>query len=102
MNFRKIFLLLTCFILITLATVSCNKTSNDPSSSSNGEQLDPSVPVGTVISVKYSSREQNSMIAGVYRKRMRGSFWRMILVSLLALGVLFLELATAESSLHND
>ncbi len=54
------------------------------------------------VSVKYSSREQNSLIAGVYRKKMRSSFFRMILVSLLALGVLFLELATIDSAIHND
>ncbi len=58
--------------------------------------------VADEVSVKYSSREQNSMIAGIYRKRMRGSFWRMLLISLLTLGILFLELATIDSSVHND
>ncbi len=52
--------------------------------------------------VKYTSREQNSEIASVYRKRMRKSLIRIIIVSILALGILFLELATKESSLHGD
>ncbi len=53
-------------------------------------------------SVKYTSREQNSLVASVYRKRMRGSLIRIIIVSLLTLGILFLELATNDSVLHSD
>lgn len=53
-------------------------------------------------SVKYTSREQNSMIAGIYRKRMRSALIRIIAVALLALGILFLEMATADSSVHDD
>lgn len=54
------------------------------------------------ISVKYTSREQNSEIASFYRKRVRKSFVRLIIVSLLALGVLFLELATKDSAIHGE
>lgn len=53
-------------------------------------------------SVKYTSREQNSLVASVFRKRMRSWLWRTILVALFAVGILFLELATNESTLHND
>lgn len=52
--------------------------------------------------VKYTSREQNSEIASIYRKRMRKSLIRIIIVGILTLGILFLELATKESSLHGD
>ncbi|MBR6783252.1 MAG: hypothetical protein IKM32_01020 [Clostridia bacterium] len=52
--------------------------------------------------VKYTSREQNSEIASIYRKRARKSLIRIIIVGLLALGILFLELATKDSSLHGD
>lgn len=52
--------------------------------------------------VEYTSREQNSEIASVYRKRMRKSLIRIIIVGILTLGILFLELATKDSSLHGD
>ena len=52
--------------------------------------------------MKYTAREQNSEIASIYRKRMRKSFIRILIVGILALGILFLELATKESSLHGD
>ncbi len=51
---------------------------------------------------KYTSREQNSEIASIYRKRMRKSLMRIIIVGILTLGILFLELATKESSIHGD
>lgn len=52
--------------------------------------------------VKYTSREQNSEIGAKYRARMRKSFLRIIIVAILALGILFLELATKDSALHGD
>ncbi len=52
--------------------------------------------------LKYTSREQNSVVASRYRKRIRKSLLRIILISLLSLGILFLELATNDSSLHSD
>lgn len=52
--------------------------------------------------VKYTSREQNSEIGSKYRARMRKSFFRIIIVAILALGILFLELATKDSTLHGD
>ncbi len=54
------------------------------------------------ISVKYTSREQNAEIATRYRKRVRKSLIRIVLVAALALGILFLELATNESTIHSD
>ncbi len=54
------------------------------------------------VSVKYTGREQNSLIAGVYRKRVRNAFWRIIVVAALMFGIMFLELATADSAVHND
>lgn len=56
MNIREIAFLLICLTLLSLLTVACGNTDGSkPSDSSSEEQLDPSVPVGTVISVKYSS-----------------------------------------------
>ena len=52
--------------------------------------------------MKYTAREQNSEIASILRKRMRKAFIRILIVGILALGILFLELATNESSLHGD
>jgi cation transport ATPase len=52
--------------------------------------------------IKYTSREQNSEIASHYRRRMRGSLIRIIIVGILALGILFLEIASKDSDLHGD
>ncbi len=52
--------------------------------------------------VKYTSREQNSEIASHFRKRMRKSLIRIIIVGILALGILFLEIASKDSSVHGD
>ncbi|MBR2901381.1 MAG: hypothetical protein IKC39_03970 [Clostridia bacterium] len=52
--------------------------------------------------LKYTAREQNAIVASRYRKRMRKSLIRIILVSLLSLGILFLELATKDSTFHSD
>ena len=54
------------------------------------------------VSVKYTSREQNAEMASKYRKCVRKSFLRVIIVALLSLGILFLELATNDSELHSD
>lgn len=54
------------------------------------------------LGVSYTSREQNSEIAKIYRKRMRGSLARIVMVAIFALCILFLETATAESSIHFD
>ncbi len=51
---------------------------------------------------EYTSREQNSELASHYRKRVRKSLIRIIIVGILALGILFLELATKDSALHGD
>ncbi len=48
--------------------------------------------------LKYTSRDQNSVIAAHYRKRARSAFLRIFAVAALALGILFLELASAEST----
>ena len=53
-------------------------------------------------SVKYTTREQNSDIACIFRKRMRSSLLRIIAVAALTLGILFLELATNDSAIHSD
>ncbi len=52
--------------------------------------------------LKYTAREQNAIIASRFRKRMRKSLMRILFVALLALGILFLELATKDSSIHSD
>ncbi len=54
------------------------------------------------ISIKYTSREQNAEVAAHYRNRMRKSFLKMIIVAVLSLGILFLELATKDSSMHPE
>lgn len=51
---------------------------------------------------EYTSRDQNSELASGLRKRVRKSFVRIIIVALLALGILFLELATKDSAVHGD
>jgi len=51
---------------------------------------------------EYTSRDQNSELASFYRKRVRKSLLKIIIVGVLALGILFLELATKDSSLHGD
>ena len=51
---------------------------------------------------EFTSREQNSELASVYRNRVRKSFLRIVLVAILALGILFLELATKDSTVHGD
>ena len=61
-----------------------------------------SMAVSEDVSVKYTGREQNSLIAGIYRKRMRSALVRIIAVALFALGIMFLELATADSAAHNE
>ncbi len=48
--------------------------------------------------IKYTSRDQNAVVAGMYRKRMRKSFFNVLIVALLALGVLIMETYTAEST----
>ncbi len=50
--------------------------------------------------LKYTSRDQNAVVAGMYRKRVRKNLLRLIIVALLSLGILFLELATNESQMH--
>lgn len=57
---------------------------------------------GCESTLKYTSREQNSEIASHFRKRVRKSFLRIIIVAILALGILFLELASKDSALHGD
>ncbi|MBE6683973.1 MAG: hypothetical protein E7595_07525 [Ruminococcaceae bacterium] len=52
--------------------------------------------------LKYVSRSQNSEIASHYRKRIRKSFIKMLIVALFTLGILFLELASNDSALHGD
>ena len=52
--------------------------------------------------LKYTSRSQNSEIAGVYRKRARSALLRIFIVAILSLGILFLENATADSSFHAE
>lgn len=52
--------------------------------------------------LEYTSREQNSEIAAIYRKKMRSALIRAVIVGLLTLGVLFLELATNDSAFHSD
>lgn len=52
--------------------------------------------------LEYTSREQNSEIAAKYRKKTRSALIRMIIVGVLALGILFLELATNDSAMHSD
>ncbi len=52
--------------------------------------------------LKYTSRDQNAVVAGMYRKRVRKSLLRIFIVALLALGILFLELATNESTFHSE
>jgi cation transport ATPase len=52
--------------------------------------------------IKYTSREQNSEIASHFRKRMRKALIRIIIVGILALGILFLEIASKDSDLHGD
>lgn len=52
--------------------------------------------------VEYTSREQNSAMASHYRKRVRRSLLNIIIVAVLALGILFLELATKDSAMHGD
>ncbi len=52
--------------------------------------------------LKYTSRDQNAVIASMYRKRMRGNLLRLAIVAVLTFGVLFLELATNESSMHSE
>ncbi|MBQ4316776.1 MAG: hypothetical protein IJC20_00870 [Clostridia bacterium] len=51
---------------------------------------------------EYTSRDQNSDFAAFYRKRVRKSLIRIIIVGILALGILFLELATNDSTVHGD
>ncbi len=51
---------------------------------------------------KYTSREQNQELASHFRKRVRKSLIRIIIVGLLALCILFIELATKDSTMHGD
>ncbi len=52
--------------------------------------------------IKYTSRDQNAVVAGMYRKRVRKSILRVVLVALFTLGILFLERATAGSTIHSE
>ncbi len=52
--------------------------------------------------LKYTAREQNQVVAAHYRKRVRKSFSKIIIVAFMALAILFLELATNDSELHAD
>lgn len=52
--------------------------------------------------VRYTDRSQNAVVAAYYRKKVRRSFIRIILVALFTLGILFLEIATKDSSIHFD
>ena len=53
-------------------------------------------------SFSYTSRDQNSQIASHFRKKVRKSMLRIIIVAVLTLAILFLELATKDSLLHSD
>lgn len=48
--------------------------------------------------LKYTSRAQNAEVAGHYRKRTRSALMRVFIVAALTLGILVMELATANSS----
>lgn len=52
--------------------------------------------------LKYISRDQNAEIAGYLRKKIRRNFVKTIIVAVLMLGILFLEIATADSGIHGD
>lgn len=52
--------------------------------------------------VEYTDRSRNSVVGGELRKKKHTAFARIIVVALLMLGILFLELATKDSSLHPD
>ena len=51
---------------------------------------------------KYTSREQNQEFAARYRKAVRKSLMKIVLVAIFALGILFLELATNDSAYHGE
>ena len=53
-------------------------------------------------SVKYVSREQNSEMYGILRKKVRVSLIKTIIAAVLTLAVLFLELATKDSGIHSE
>ncbi|MBR4799885.1 MAG: hypothetical protein IK047_06485 [Clostridia bacterium] len=52
--------------------------------------------------VRYTDRNQNAVVGEYYRKKVRRSFIRIILVALFTLGILFLEIATKDSTIHFD
>lgn len=52
--------------------------------------------------LKYTSREQNSETAAYLRKKTRTALIKIIIVSVLTAGILFLELATKDSGLHSE
>ncbi len=52
--------------------------------------------------IVYTDRSQNAAVAAHYRKKARVAFIKLIIVTVLALGILFLELATKNSPIHSD
>lgn len=52
--------------------------------------------------LRYTDRKQNGAISALLSKRVRVSLLKLIIVSVLAAAILFLELATKDSDIHSD
>ncbi len=52
--------------------------------------------------LRYTDRKQNGVISALLTKRVRTSMLKLIIVSVLTAAILFLELATKDSSIHSD
>ncbi len=52
--------------------------------------------------ISYTSQEQSAKVKKIYKNRVRGSLLRIIGVAIMTLVILYLELATPESSFHPD
>lgn len=52
--------------------------------------------------ISYTDRSQSATVAAHYRKKTRGALIRVFIVALFTLGILFLEVATKDSSIHSD
>ncbi|MBO4452565.1 MAG: hypothetical protein J5793_01390 [Clostridia bacterium] len=52
--------------------------------------------------IRYTDRSQNNTVAAMYRKKVRRSLIKIILIAVFTAGILFLEIATKNSSIHNE